>query len=110
MEAVETNTNNKRGTKPSTDNGNAQQARTPRKRREPPRAYKQDELKESAFPKPKVAQRGISIDKLAPGDVFAMTSDGESLNVKISKSQSRRVGSRELFDSAGMTVYEYVGF
>lgn len=82
--------------------------RSPRKHREPPRAYKLDELKEAIFQKPKVAQRGVNIDKLAPGDVYAMTSDGESLNVKINKSQSRRVGSRELFDSAGMTVYEYI--
>jgi hypothetical protein len=82
--------------------------RSPRKHREPPRAYKLDELKEPIFQKPKVAQRGISIDKLAPGDVYSMTPDGESLNFKVNKSQSRRVGSRELFDSAGMTVYEYV--
>jgi hypothetical protein len=108
MEAVETNTNNKRGTKPSIDNGNAQPARTPRKRRKPPMVFKSDELKEPAMRLPRVSQRGVSIEVLETRKhTFALTPDGESLNIKLTKSQSFCISESRLYDHEGLTVYPY---
>jgi hypothetical protein len=109
MEAVETNTNNKRGTKPSTDNGNAQPARTPRKRRKPPLMFKSDELKDPVLRLPKVSQRGVSIDVIETRKrSFALTPDGESINIKLSKSESFCVSEPRLYDHEGLTVYPYL--
>lgn len=82
--------------------------RVPRKRREPPATYKANELKEPLISLGKVAQRGISFERLDVGDLFALTSDGESINIKINKSQARQRGVALPYSAAGLTVYEYV--
>jgi hypothetical protein len=108
MEAVETNTNNKRGTKNPQDNGSTQQARKPRRLRKPPMVFKSDELKEPVMRLPKVSQRGVSIETLETRKhTFALTPDGESLNIKLSKSQSFCIDQSRLYDHEGLTVYPY---
>lgn len=109
MEAVETNTNNKRSAKNTQDNGNAQPARTRRKFRKPPMVFKSDELKAPVIGMPKVSQRGVSIDTLETRKhSFALTPDGESVNIKLSKTQSLCISEPRLYDHEGLTVYPYV--
>jgi len=82
--------------------------RAARKRREPPATYKADELKDPLASLGRVAQRGISFERLGVGDLFALTNDGESINIKINKSQARQRGVALPYSAVGLTVYEYV--
>jgi hypothetical protein len=85
-----------------------EKSRAPRRRREPPTTYKADELKEPIASLGKVAQRGVSFERLGVGDLFALTSDGESVNIKINKSQARQRGVALPYSAVGLTIYEYV--
>ena len=108
MEATETTNNGKRTRNNSQEVATASSARTPRKRRKPPMVFKSDELKEPVIRLPKVSQRGVSIDNLETRKhTFALTPDGESINVKLSRSQSFCVSESRLYDHEGLTVYPY---
>jgi hypothetical protein len=108
MEATETTNNGKRTRGNTQETVSTQAARTPRKRRKPPLAFKSDELKEPVIRLPKVSQRGVSIEVLETRKhTFALTPDGESINIKLSKSESFCVSEPRLYDHEGLTVYPY---
>lgn len=111
MEAVETNTNNKRGTKNSQDNGSAQQARSPRKLRTPPAAFKAEQLKDPVMKLPKVCAQSVPFTSKALPlyGAFALTADGMEMCIKKSKNTAIRLGDGFLFDAdETLLVYPYV--
>ena len=111
MEAVETNTNNKRGAKVPTDNGIAQQARTPRKRRTPPATFKTEQLKEPALKFPKISAQSVPFTSkaLALYGAFALSADGLEMCIKKSKSTAVRLRDGYVFDcDESVLVYPYV--
>ncbi len=108
MEATEQASNGKRTRGNTQETVSTQAARSPRKRRKPPLVFKSDELKEPVMRLPKVSQRGVSIETLETRKhTFSLTPDGESLNIKLSKSQSFCISDSRLYDHEGLTVYPY---
>lgn len=79
----------------------------PRTRRQPPLAYSSSETKEPAIKLSKVASKGVSFDRIQIGDLFALTDDGESLNMKVDKTCARP-WKGDLFDARGLTVYVFL--
>jgi hypothetical protein len=112
MEATEAPSNGRKTIKATSDTETIKPVRTPRRARPAPLVFKSDQLKDPRINLPPISSQGVSIELLKiRKHKFALTPDGESVNIKLNKTESLCIfgGSDELFDHKGLTVYPYAG-